>query len=95
MTERILPFPAVDTIIEVTKQNFTQLSSTKPVVRVILERSLQPRWVAIDPEEKRGYIIFLDGVPAGAELSASPFNIRITRVTNTCGFAKISADSVG
>ncbi len=89
MTERALPFPKIGDQVTVTKSSFTRLGSPTPVVRIILDRGVTPHWKSVDPSEKCGYIVFVSASPNSIP-DEGEFTIEITKVTHTCGFAKLS-----
>ncbi len=48
--------PAHGTCIKVQPHNFTTLNTQEPVIRIVKEGE---HWIATDPSEKRGLIVFL------------------------------------
>lgn len=53
------PNPAVGQLIKCNASHFTNLNSDKPAIR-IRYNSYEQGWVALDPEEKAGLIVFLE-----------------------------------
>lgn len=80
------PNPAVGQLIKCNANHFTNLNSDKPAIRIRYSTD-EHDWVALNPEEKSGLIVFLENPD---DLNDAIESIEITETGERVAFAKRS-----